>query len=535
MSRSSITRKWVSALVLTLGVGVVWATAAGIIGSIISGLIPSNRVTYESVVVVADGTPLIQARSSNNYFNTELRTLDGQTVELEEESWLGGVSFAEPYRAPGVVQLPITWSERIAGCSDYGKPPVNWLLMRDDRRPGSAYFTGYDTESKLGVGYLGSRGFRPAVPPADKQFDLGNHSLDWSSSAVTSVGDLEFGHPPNNYGIAKPEENRTLASWIVFLVDGNEIREVDLRNRKVRTIGKLDQLLSLGIASQPLPPNADEDVGPTDEPEETGLQSKQSQPAFHLAAMQNDVIFSIAPNAPINPTHKSVHRLLARCAERIVALNPFNGSQQEFALPESLRNAQFSAYLVAADELLLQVYSGFWEHGSITDLYWLNTAGEVTREEKLRLAGYPRQDERKQLPAIAAVAPSLICWVVGAVGVAPLIMLQTHHTDSYLAGLSEAIAVCWPALVEMILLSAVLTWLVYRWQQKYCRSHTGLWCATVFATTVPGILAYWLMHRGTVLEACGECRQPAPRDRDACAHCGKPFAGPSLLGTEILT
>jgi len=136
--------------------------------------------------------------------------------------------------------------------------------------------------------------------------------------------------------------------------------------------------------------------------------------------------------------------------------------------------------------------------------------------------------------AAAAVVPTLLPWVVVASIFVPLTQLQSHKANNYAAALSESLSQCWPALVVLIVLSVVLTWVVFRWQKKYSRGNTRLWCATVFATTVPGLLSYWLMHRGTVLEPCGECGQPAPRDRDACAHCDKPFAAPALLGTEIL-
>ena len=112
-------------------------------------------------------------------------------------------------------------------------------------------------------------------------------------------------------------------------------------------------------------------------------------------------------------------------------------------------------------------------------------------------------------------------------------MLQDHKADSYMAGLMESISISWPMLVIIITLSAALAWFVFRWQMKYSRSNTSLWCTTVFLTTVPGLFAYWLMHRGTVLEPCSGCGQQVPRDRDACARCEKSFPEPNLLGTEV--
>ena len=120
----AVVRKWVAMLVLAVSVGTVWGVVVGVVGTIGNALLPSEARTREDVVIANDGTPLVQTYIGGNYQNTELRTLEGQTIELDEESWLGACGFAEPYREPGVLRMPITWGERIAGCSDAGKPPA---------------------------------------------------------------------------------------------------------------------------------------------------------------------------------------------------------------------------------------------------------------------------------------------------------------------------------------------------------------------------------------------------------------------------
>jgi len=534
MSRQSITRRWVSAIVLTLGIGTVWGAIIGICVMIVGTLMPSRPITTENIVVVIDGTPLIQTQIAGNYYNTELRTLEGQSIELDDESWLGGIYYSEPYRKPSVIQLPISWAERIAGCSDYGKPPASWLLIRDDQRPGSVYFTGFDTTSKLNIGFIGRNGFRATIPPADELFDLGNQTFAWGSNVAATPNGIDYGSSSYHYNEKKPEDDRHLAPWIVFLLDGDVIQEIDLRRHTVRPLKKLDGLFAIEIAWQPAPDEekVEEEIEKLNDADQ---QTNHTQSKFRLAAMQNTVFFPVTPAKPINTKQKTTHRLLARCTDRIVAINPFDGSQQEFPLPQELLQEGLTVYSIADDQLLLQVDGGYWEHGSITDLLWINSAGEVNREKTLRLAGYTPGNESLQFIAAAAVAPTLLPWVFVSTIVAPLSMVQDHQVENYVAGLSKALSECWPALLLILVLSIALTLVVRRWQKKYSRDNTTLWCATVFATTVPGLLAYWLMHRGTLIEACPECSQLVPRDRDACARCEKPFAAPALLGTEILT
>jgi hypothetical protein len=57
----------------------------------------------------------------------------------------------------------------------------------------------------------------------------------------------------------------------------------------------------------------------------------------------------------------------------------------------------------------------------------------------------------------------------------------------------------------------------------------GAWAAFVFLLGVPD----WLAYRWPVLEPCGECHKPAPRERDKCASCRQVFTPPAQSGTEI--
>jgi hypothetical protein len=99
--------------------------------------------------------------------------------------------------------------------------------------------------------------------------------------------------------------------------------------------------------------------------------------------------------------------------------------------------------------------------------------------------------------------------------------------------LARALADGWAALLAVYLFSTVLAVLAYRRQKRYALPGAGAWATFVFLFGVPGWLAYRWHRHWPVLEACGECHRPAPRDRESCAACGRVFAPPPLTGTEV--
>ncbi|NOY42314.1 MAG: hypothetical protein GXP26_10825 [Planctomycetes bacterium] len=528
-----VTRKWISVLVLTLGLGAAWSVGVALIGAIGMSLMPSAVPgDFEDIIVAADGTPLIKTRVGGNWNNTKLRTLDGEAVEQEGYNWLGQASIRKPYQKPRWFESPITWRERIAGVNDEQKPPMSWVAIRDGERPGHAYFAGYDPISKRRIGYLGRAGFRPSIPARDEWFDMGNSTLSWQHQPIASRNSVQYGGLGYLYGRGTSTDKNRLAWGLCFMIDGREIQELDLANRRVRTLTSLDGLRSLGIVSQPLPSiDEDAEAKPATLPGDENADSLKAQSPFRLASMQ---VWSLVASPGIDAKHKTADRILACCDDRLVVINPFDNSQQAFSLPEQLRESRFSAYSMAEDQLLLTVERGKWESGRIFDLLWIDTEGKVVQEKNLRLLG-GRSTETPMLATVGVsiVAPSLLPWLVGVFGVMPVAGMNIHQAESLGAALGEILPLCWPVLVLLLGLSVIFARLTYKWQQKYCRENTVLWCVTVFLFTWPALMAYWVMHRRPMMEACGECSAEVPRDRDACARCETEFAEPGRLGTEV--
>ena len=301
MSRKILAQRFVVALVLAFGFGAVWALMIGAASSIASAFRPSVVQVSEGLAVTTDGTPLIRTMMPNIYVDMTLRTLEGQTVELESsgERWLTAAVFPEPYRSPRWVSWPITWKQRIGDSSDFNKPPAAWVIVRDGGRPGHAYLAGYDVFSKRRLGHIGREGFRATRPPSDEWFDFGNATLSHGDAAVASAGFMVLGSvfisnlSSSYYSAFAPKEGR-LEQWLVFLKDGETIQEVNLRNRQVRSVTSLENLLALAVTTQP------------------SNRSPESDPA---------------DEEPVNTQRELVHRLLARCEDRIVNVNPFDGTQ----------------------------------------------------------------------------------------------------------------------------------------------------------------------------------------------------------------
>jgi hypothetical protein len=501
-------------LVITLAVAVAWGVVLAWAGYLGTQIWRSDDTVYESIQVLDNGTPLIQSYSYQAVVDQTYRTLNGSPVELTgREQWLAGAYFLEPIQPAGFLEPPIPWSERLAASSNFQRPPVGWYLARDDEPVGHAYLVGYDETSKLRVGYIGRSGYRRALPPRDEWFNVGRHRFRYWDGSVSSSGNLQFGSRAYSWALTAGDQR--LPPWLLFLIDGDRLLEVDLRSRTVRALLEVPGMLATAVVTQPQSSRDTPDAAQAD-------RQPPAEPA--------DAADAIVPS---QPRQSPAQRLAIRMNDRIVLLDPPTGAQREYVLPESLRDRFIYAYALGNDQLLIQ----WWKHADTlrgdTELTWLQPEGTVAREEHVALATPSQATERQQAWMAAALAPVPIAWSFVLAIVAPLGMLQTHQVGTYAEGLSRIFGIAWPSFVVVIVLGALLAWWTYKLQRKYRRHATGVWCSFVFLLGVPGFLAYWLEHRRPKLETCDECGNVVPRDRDACAACDKLFPAPPLVGTEI--
>jgi hypothetical protein len=512
MNTRSLTWPRVAAtLVVAIGLQVAWGVFLAWGSAMVYAMWQSRNQYYETLGIALDGTPVISSRSYSNSLDWSYRSLDGKPLpNQKDDEFLTPANLVEPIKPPRLYETPKSWPERVAGISDQQRTPTAWYVVRDDRPEGRCYLVGFDEKSKLLVGYIGRNGFRRTIPPEDEWFDLGRHTLMWGSGAIASTYPMQSGGLAINYGPSTAVDQR-LPHWLLFLIDGNKLLEIDLIERSVRTIFESNGLVSVATLREPLPAvrlDANEDAD--DEEKTTG-------PVLD-ANNDNDTTSVI----------RQVTKLALRTTDRIVILDPPTGAQSQFSLPESVREKTLQIYSAGGEQLIVQWTYNYYE----PHLMWLKSDGTVAREEKVTLASYPDSGTEALIVAVAA-APVPIGWMSVFFAVAPIETLRTRQASTFTEAVAHNLEPTWPALIAVIAVGVALAAWTYRLQRKYHRPATGIWCMFVFLWGAFGFLAYWFEHRRPKLEPCRECGQIVPRDRDACAACKTPFPAPTLVGTEI--
>ena len=187
------------ALVLAIGFGTVFGFAAGWGISIWDGLQHQEQVA-ESLVVRADGTPLIkrQTYDRDQYQYREIETFHalngGEVPGVKEEDLLSSASLAKPH--PDEPEFPLDGYFRVGLFTDAQKPPNLWYFVDDGARDGRGYFVGYQSKSKLRVGFIGRDGFCPDQPPVEQWFPMDGVKLARRTAFCPS-------HPAETNGAAK--------------------------------------------------------------------------------------------------------------------------------------------------------------------------------------------------------------------------------------------------------------------------------------------------------------------------------------------
>ncbi len=175
----------------------------------------------------------------------------------------------------------------------------------------------------------------------------------------------------------------------------------------------------------------------------------------------------------------------------------------------------------------------YWRGGPIVRLFWINRKGEIQREQEVKLLGHRPAAPRSRAWGVSTLIPVPVVWLVGVVLGAPLYLLQINYLTDFASAVSFVAGIAWPPLVVVLLIAVALVWLTLRLQRKYRRCGDVAWAGFVFLFGVPGFLAYLVEQRRAKLEACRQCGEIVPRDRETCAACEAEFAPPSRVGTEI--
>jgi len=66
-----------------------------------------------------------------------------------------------------------------------------------------------------------------------------------------------------------------------------------------------------------------------------------------------------------------------------------------------------------------------------------------------------------------------------------------------------------------------------------CRREQVAWVVFILLFGIHAYAGYLLYRRRPIREKCPNCHSQSPRDRAACAECGRTFPDPALTGIEI--
>jgi hypothetical protein len=477
------------ALVLAVGFGAVFAFAAAWGMAIWEGLRRQNRA-YENLVVRGDGTPLILRNTFDGYQNMTLYALDGSEVPRpkENESWLEGASLAMPRQDR--LRFPLNADARVMAFSDSQAPPNLWYFVHDGARDGRGYFVGYDSQSKLCVGFIGRDGFRPDQPPVEQWFPMDGAKL---------AGGTAFSRPNSNdfryigyYAAYEPAGE--FPAWKVHMISGAQLIEVDLRTRSVTTLLESADLIALGML----------------------------EPASQVKAAGEE-----------SPSLRRSQRLAVRTTDRLLVFDAAGKQPSAFVVPEEVRDRSIKVYELGAGRALVTAGRLLPDRSTREELLWIDASGSILRRAEVSMdQGNRRSEEIEAWTAALTVPAPAILALIATVAV-PLDYLEQGREPSYSAALARSLAACWPVLLTATLLAAVLAWYCCRRHRRYYQPASGVWFVFVLLAGVPGLVAYLFHRRWPVLEKCPTCGHDVPRDRDACAKCGATFPPPEPKGCEV--
>jgi hypothetical protein len=522
-------RRIAAACVVATGFAILWVILAKWVSLLGGNLLSHSDSQYEVLQVAADGTPILSTYSSSatGSLLTSRRSLEGKPWPLEYEHFLQSAYFPKPYEPPGIVETPLPWDEgygRIAGATDGKLIPTAWYLVRDDERTGGVYLAGYDGPSKKCVGYIGRDGFLAAKPSADEQFIVPKIGDIWEGFTYVADGqNLEQRQLVRNTQFFGDDTS----AWSINLLEVDRWSKIDLRQRTVRMLAKFHNAIAINWINvnrttyDQIPVLAGE---PSLFPDPKDVEKWKELNAKAEKLVQDDG----------RPKFSGMSAV--REPDRIVVFDVLSTKRKEFLLPEKLHKRRMSVFLLGADQMLIDAheeFDEFWSGGPIVRLYWINSQGQIQREQELKLAGSKPETIGERAWSASAAVPVSLFWLVGFVLGGPLAVMQANLVSDFGSGAALIASAAWMPLVVVLLVAAALTWLTVRMQRKYHRSATVAWAVFVFLFGAPGFLAYLVEHRRSKLEACGECGEVVPRDRDTCAACDAEFAPPARVGTEI--
>ncbi len=489
--RHGLVNSLLLALVLAVGTAVVWGVVCGFCGDAIRRWQrrqqSSPARTYEQLLVTSEGVPVIATIGNRDYQYRTYRTLDGEPVEEATQIYSAALPDAETLERYG---WPVEWSARMKGVNDGQIPPQYWYLIHDGCRPGHAWLEGFDSVSKRRVGYIGRQGFSPTPLPVADHFPLDGR-LFGAGGVFDYLGAME---PRNfvstsNFVPTSVSQGGLIPLWRGYLVTDGKLVEVDIRQRRVRTVLEEPGLLSAAIIQQAVVKDA----------------------AGRSSLRQRGLV-------------------AARSADRLWIIDPSANQMRQYALPGEWASGAPEVY-VLGDEVLLTNGARF---GRSSDMHlaWLDRDGRVVRERDVALQRPDSAGTAGEWEAVGMLPiPALLG--LGAFVAYPLDQVWNGSAASYAEGLVASCRRFLGPIVFVTLAAIALAAWCFRRHRRYAQPGAWMWCVFVLLLGVPGLIGYLLHRRWPVCETCSACGRRVAGDRDTCQACGAAFAAPPPIGTEV--
>jgi hypothetical protein len=485
MLRNKIFQPLLLATVLAAGFGAVCCASDS---WILSSYREEALGGREELCFLPDGTLLVASHPDGVYGRTLYRDLQGSLATPVEDdiAWqLRGVLLpAHPPQA----REELAWDERIRSLPDGRWPATYWYFLSDGRREATGYFVGYDSKSKVCIGYLGTAGFRSEPLSAEELFPFDGPTWGVNTRMFAGAGTLSSptSHPVRENMGRAPQG--FLSEWdtYVFGRDGR-VYHADLHERTVQVVLAHSQLRSIASSAS--------------------TKDGARGALYRLAARTDDAILVLDAQG----------RLLAR-----------------YPIPEAVCNLDLTFAESKAGEAIL--YWSSPDDNLATEkerlVYWVQSDGRF-REAAVTLAHSGELRSVRLYGGVTMPSPLGLIGTVLRDRYTELLNkgLSASPAEAFLRGLTEF----WPAFAVAQMIAFGLAVLCYRRQVRYGVSRTEriVWPLFVLVLGLPGWIGYRLGHSWPVLESCPECGVAVPRDREGCIRCTNDFPRPALKGTEV--
>ncbi len=479
---------------LAAGLNVVWGVGLAWAVAFVSAMTDRSE-PFVQLLLAADGTPVLCQRYRDGR-SPEYTTLDGKPFpESDVNRCLQGASLS--IKSPQAEwSLTRPFAPVIEAYTDGLRSPTDWFFVQFLKPQRHGYFVGYDRVSQQRVGYLGRAGFQLQEPIAGQTFVIQRVSVpEWSSAGLIVPQGTPQGLTPELYSyqdFASESLPGNIPRAVLYLIDGERTFRIDLRARTVATVLEAPGLNQIGSLSR------------VREHSEAA-----AKPKLHEA-------------------------LAIREQGTVIVLDAKGRQETVYHLPAELSDRSLTFYQMADRTAVALVYRQDRKNRmTYQDLIWFTKEGTIVRRIDGALASKMwNMPLSSQALVVACAIPAPVA-PIGTAFVYPLANDDEPWPATYRAAVLSEI----PALVPAFLLAAIWTGLAiglyYRRTAAYGERRHAAWMVMIALLGLPGYFGYVLVRRRPVRVACPSCGDPAPRDREACFHCGEEFPLPAANGLEI--